>query len=431
MVEYKFKYGDNTLIGSINKENIIYNLLPKKSKIIVDIKKEIEYILNNPINSRSLKEIVKKDEKIVIIVSDITRAWINTNKFLIHIINYLTELGIKDEDIEIIIALGGHRKSTQKEKITIVGNEVYNRINVYDHECEDNNELVYIGDTSRKTPIFINKRVHEADRIILTGGIVFHSFAGFGGGAKAILPGVVGMETIQANHRLNFNLGDVGGVNLNASPNIIKDNPVREDMIEACKMVGVDFLINAVLDSNEKFIKFVSGDFVDAWIEGCNFTRNFYGKYIKEEADIIIASSGGYPKDINLYQGTKASENAFYGGKDDSVLILICKCEEGLGADEFADWFKYKSLEEIEIALKTNFTVPGYVAYKVAYTSKYRKFILISELEDELVKSFGMIPCHNLSEAITIAYDICNVEKPKVMLMPYAGNTLPILLQDK
>lgn len=422
------KYGKEKLYANINEDHIIHTLIPKDCNYINDVKEEVNKVLNNPTGTKPLKDIIIPGEKIAIIVSDITRVWMKSDEFVIHIINYLSDLGVKDEDMYIVIALGGHRKSTKEEMISIVGREVYDRIKVYDHECEDDNELVYVGESSRKTPIYLNKRIHEADRVILTGGIVFHLMAGFGGGAKSILPGVVGLKTIQANHSLCFNEGISSGLNRKVKSNNVDGNPVRADMNEVCGIVNPDFLFNVVLDTSGNFIKFVAGDYKEAWLEGCDFIRSLYGVPIQSEADIVIASAGGYPKDINLYQTVKTVDNGLYGGKEGSVLILLSECLDGLGADEFADWFKFTSLEDMENELKNRFTVPGYIAYKMVYTIQNRKVILVSSLDREVVNSFNMIPCNDLEEAIKLAYELSEVENPKVTLMPHGGNTLPISL---
>ncbi len=426
MKSYEFKYGINKLKADIEEEFIINTLLPKEAAPIKDISAEVKRVLKGPIGTLPLKEIVKQGEKVLIIVSDVTRLWIKTSKFLVYILNYLNSLGIKDNDVSVLIALGTHRASTEDEKKLIVSEEVYNRISVFDHDCFDNSKLSYLGSSSFGTPIYINSKVLEADRVILTGGIVFHLFAGFGGGAKSMVPGVAGLETIQHNHRLTFYEGESTGLNPAAGSNKIQGNPMREDITEICRKVKPDFLFNAVLDAEGNFLEFAAGDFEKAWLKGCNTIRELYGIHIEEKADIIIASAGGYPKDINLYQTVKTMDNCIYGGKDDSVVILISECSEGLGAQEFLEWFQYKTLEDMERALKKNFTVPGYAAYKTAYLAKFRKVLLISSLEENVVKELGFIPVKTLEEALEEAYRL-SPSKPKISLMPFGGNTLPIL----
>ncbi|WP_446898655.1 nickel-dependent lactate racemase [Clostridium sp. LBM24168] len=420
---YNFKYGNDVI--KINLEGKIESILPNKTGHVENIKEEIIKSLENPVNSKPLGQIVKPGEKIVFIVSDITRMWIRTSEFLIHIVNYLNSFGIKDEDISAVVAVGTHREASEAEKISIVGKELYGRIKVYNHDGRNREELKFIGISSFGTPEYINKRVMEADRLILTGGITFHLFAGFGGGAKSVVPGVAGFETIQHNHRLVFNNGENSGLNLNAGPNKIKGNPMREDITEICRKVSPDFLVNAVLDTDGNFVRFAAGDFERAWIEGCNTTRELYGIKIKNKADITITSAGGYPKDINLYQTVKTIDNSLYAGSQDSVLIVAAQCIEGLGADEFMEWFKYTTLEDMEMALKKNFTVPGYAAYKTLYAAKNREVFLLSSLEDDEVRKFGFTPVKSLEEAVRTAYKLSG-DNPNVILMPYGANTLPV-----
>lgn len=428
MKSYEFSYGNKKIIGELNEEDVIYNVIPKHAKTIEDIKKETLKVLENPIGVPPLKEILKKGEKICIIVSDMTRGYVKTSSFLIHIINYINYLGIPDEDIFIVIALGTHRKAPENEKKVLVGEEVYSRIKVYNHEAIDKNELVYLGETSRNTPLYINKRVYEADRIILTGGIKLHPLAGFGGGAKAILPGVVGEETIQHNHKLNLLKSDkITNLDpdiLNYGLNRIKGNDIREDMIEGCEMVGVDFMLNVVTDSDGNYIKFVAGHYVDAWLEGCEAYREIYTAKIKEKCDILIASAGGEKYDINLYQSIKAVSNNLLVTKKDAVVIFISYLKEGLGSDVFEEALKLNDLEVIDKMRREKYVHGVNLAYTTLYTAKHRKVILISSLDDETVRGLNMIPCHDLNEAINMAYNLCNEEKPKITLLPYGINTV-------
>ncbi|MCM0650840.1 nickel-dependent lactate racemase [Clostridium swellfunianum] len=426
MAAYEIKYGKEKLKINISDEYIVNTLLPKEAAKMVDIASEVKKALKEPIGTSPVKEIVKQGDKVLIVVSDITRLWIKTSEFLVYIVNYLNSIGIRDKDISVLVALGTHRPSTDYEKELIVGSEVYRRVKVYDHDCFNDDSLSYFGKSSFGTPIYINRKVLEADRVILTGGIVFHLFAGFGGGAKSMVPGVAGLETIQHNHRLTFYEGESTGLNPAAASNKIKGNPMREDINEICRRVNPDFLFNAVLDAEGNFIEFVAGDFEKAWLRGCSTIRELYGIKIEEQSDIMIASAGGYPKDINLYQTVKTMDNCIYGSKENSSVIIASECIEGLGAQEFLEWFQYKSLEDMERALKKNFTVPGYAAYKTAYLAKFRKVFLISALDKKVVEELGFIPAASLEEALKQAYSISS-SKPRITLMPFGGNTLPIL----
>lgn len=425
---FEFNYGNEKISCEINEDDIIYNVEPKDIKIIENIEEEILKVLNNPIGTISLREILQPGEKICIIVSDITRGYVKTSTFLIHIVNYINDLGIPDNDIFIVIALGTHRKAPEEEKKILVGDEVYSRIKVYNHEAIDKKELVYLGETSRKTPLFLNKRVYEADRIILTGGIKLHPLAGFGGGAKGILPGVMGEETIQYNHKLNLLKADkVSNLDpdvLNYGLNKIEDNDVRQDMIEACDKLGVDFIFNVVPDSDGNFIKFVAGHYLKAWVEGCEVYRKTYRARIKEKCDIMITSAGGEKYDINLYQSIKAAANNLLATEKDGVIILITYLKEGLGGEVFKKALEIDDLQTIDKMRREKYVHAVNLAYTTLYTAKHRTVILISSLDDEVVKKLHMIPCHDLNEAIKLAYKITNKEHPKITLLPHGINAL-------
>ena len=196
--------------------------------------------------------------------------------------------------------------------------------------------MVYVGTTSRGTEVVINKLVIER-KITLTGGIVHHLMAGFGGGRKSIVPGVSRRKTIAQNH-LHALDPEAEHSNPLIGVGAVAGNPLHEDMVEAAQFVNPDFLVNAIIDTNGKIAKLVAGHWLKAWEKGCRWTDEKFGVPISRRADLVIASCGRYPKDISLYQSTKALFNAAPAVKPGGTILLIAECREGAGADEFFGW---------------------------------------------------------------------------------------------
>ena len=167
---------------------------------ITDLKQAVLDAVRNPVGSAPLKEVVKAGDKVVILVSDITRAWTKTSQYLPIVVEELNNNGVPDEDISVIVAAGTHRANTDEEKKIILGEDLFRRLKVYDHDAYDMDKNMYLGTTKRGTPVYLDKRAVEADKVILTGGITPHLFAGFGGGRKSVLPGIAAAQTINHNH---------------------------------------------------------------------------------------------------------------------------------------------------------------------------------------------------------------------------------------
>lgn len=184
------------------------------------------------------------------------------------LINELNEAGIPDEDISIVFAQGTHRAQTPDEDIAVVGEEVARRIRLYQHDCHDRENLVLVGITSHGTPVELNRRVVEADFVIVAGGIMPHLFAGFGGGRKMILPGVVSWETIQKNHALALSDTPGEGINPLTEGRSLTHNPVHQDMLEGMEFCRPDFLLHSLINERGEVCGFVSGDPYEAWLEG-------------------------------------------------------------------------------------------------------------------------------------------------------------------
>ena len=201
MKTYEFSYGKGMQTVDLPEEHIIYDLHGKEVSVEADIAAAALKALRDPIDSKPLADIVRPGDKIAIVVSDETRLCY-TDQFLPVIITELNANGIPDSDIDIVIATGTHRAQTPEEDILVLGEEMVKRFRIHQHDCRDKENLVYKGTTSRGNKIYINKIVANADKIIATGAVTLHPMAGFGGGRKAIVPGVAGLETINHNHVL-------------------------------------------------------------------------------------------------------------------------------------------------------------------------------------------------------------------------------------
>ncbi|MFU0824579.1 nickel-dependent lactate racemase [Clostridium sp.] len=419
---YSFKYGSEILNLQIDDKNVLTTLYSKELEPIKDIEKELNTLLDNPIGTKPFNQIFKKDDEVLIVVSDVTRLWIKTASFLPIIVNRLNKLGIDDKNITIIVATGTHRGQTDEERKLIVGEEIYERITVLDHDCDG--EMIYCGITSRGTEVEVNKII-EGKKIILTGGIVHHVMAGFGGGRKSILPGISSRKTINQNH-LHSLSPDEPCSNPLIGVGVLANNPLNLDMIEAASLVKPDFLINSIVNTSGNIVHFVAGHFLKAWEEGCKWTDENFGIPIKEKADIVIASCGGYPKDINLYQSTKSLFNAALALKQGGTMILLAECRDGAGADSFFSWIEPLKKGELDSALRKGFTIPGYIFYAAIERSRNANVILVTSMNGELIKPMGIKAVKTLEEALKLAGVDQGFKDKKVILMPYAGSTVPL-----
>lgn len=363
-------------------------------------------------------------ERVVIVTSDVTRPT-GSDIYLPLLVSRLNAAGIRDRDIEIVVALGIHRKQTAAEHKRIVG-ELYGRIRVTDHDCDDPGELVYLGDTSRGVPVEINRRVAEADRLILTGAVTFHYFAGFGGGRKSMLPGVSSRKSCMASHFSVLNPDEGSGRHPKAVTGNLEGNPVHEAMLEACAMRPPSFILNTVLGGDKEIIAAFAGDWREAHGAGCRFYAETFSASIAEKADLVVVSCGGFPKDINLIQAHKSMAYASRALKPGGVMVLLAECRDGYGNATFFNWFGYDSCAELESALRKRYEINGQTAWSVKEKAERFRIVLVSVLPDEEVRTMGMIPAATLEAALDVARPMLP-EQYKAYVIPAGGTVLPVL----
>ena len=412
-MKFELGFGQGVQALEIPDANVQQVLLPNPVEHTLSGAEEVARALDHPIGTPKLEEIVRPGEKIAIVTSDITRP-MPTHVVMPSLLDRLYAAGIRPSDITLVFALGSHRPHTEEEKRKLAGERAYREIACIDGNRED---VKHLGTTSRGTPVDIVRTVAEADRRICLGNIEYHYFAGYSGGAKAIMPGVSTRDAIQANHCRMVEAAACAGK--------LTGNPVREDIEEAAAMVGVDFIVNVVLDAHKEIIRAVAGDVVKAHRAGCAFLDTLYRKELSRRADIVLVSQGGAPKDLNLYQTQKALDNAKHAVKPGGVVVLIGSCREGLGEKVFEQWLTQAPTPHSLIdRIQKEFRLGGHKAAAIAMVLETADIYLVSDLEDDLVRSLFMTPFHTVQEAYDAAAKRCG-SGATVLAMPYGGSTLP------
>lgn len=361
---------------------------------------------------------MKPGEKIAVVTSDITRP-MPTYKVMPALLDELYAAGVKGEDITLVFALGSHRKHTGEERKHLAGERAWSEIACVDSDPAD---CVRMGVTAAGTPVDITRVVAEADRRICLGNIEYHYFAGYSGGAKAIMPGASTRDAIQSNHAMM--------VRPEACAGALETNPLRMDIEEAGAVCGIDFILNVVLSEHKEIIRAVAGHPVKAHRAGCAFLDALYLKELPQGADIVLVSQGGAPKDLNLYQTQKALDNARHAVNPGGVIVLIGSCKEGLGERVFEEWMtKSASPQAMIERIGRDFQLGGHKAAAIAMTLEKADVYLVSDLEPEFVRSIFLTPQPSVQEALNKAFEKLG-PKATVLAMPYGGSTLPRIVKQ-
>lgn len=410
------QFGIGNRIEELNvpDENLLGVLLPndvKHGETGIDC---VRNAMANPIGSARLRDIVKPGQRVVIATSDITRP-MPTAVVMPAIIEELDAAGVNDGDVTIVFARGNHRAHTEAEHKKLAGDEAFARYRCVDTDGVD---CVNFGTTKHGTPVDITRVVAEADVRICLGNIEYHYFAGYSGGAKAIMPGSSTREAIQVNHKLMVEADSHAGK--------LEGNPVRMDIEEATSMVGIDFILNVVLDEHKKIIGAFAGDWITAHRVGCEFLDRLYQKPISQRADIVITSQGGAPKDLNLYQTQKALDNAKHAVKPGGVIIVVGSCAEGLGERVFEEWIhEAEKPHDLVDRVRANFQLGGHKAAAIALVLEQADIYLVSDMDDAIVRDAFLEPYENLETAFHAAMSKMGSDAT-VIAMPYGGSTLPV-----
>ncbi|HEY5997448.1 MAG TPA: nickel-dependent lactate racemase, partial [Candidatus Deferrimicrobiaceae bacterium] len=309
--------------------------------------------LANPVGSPPLRDLLKPTDSVAVPISDITR-YSATEIFLAPLLAETDAAGVPRSRVTLFVARGTHRAQTDPEIAAIVGPELSSGIRVV--QSDPDGEMATLGVTSRGTKVQVYKPVMEHERIVLTGTISFHYFAGFGGGRKALVPGCAHRDTAAATHFRVF-LPEGPGKHPMARAGQLDGNPVHEDIEEAVAMASPAFLLNTLLTPGKMLFDAVAGEWRAAHREACARYAAIFRVELPRRFPLVIASAGGWPKDINVIQSHKALDNAFRAVTPGGVLILLAECPDGFGSPNFFHWFRFEDPGQLEVALRADYQI--------------------------------------------------------------------------
>ncbi len=407
-------YGEKEIIFNLPTSwNLLGVLSPKVTNKALDPYESVLKVVRNPIRTESLHNIAQGKSNAVIISDDKARPT-PSNIIIPPLLDELNRAGISDGKIAIVIGRGLHESLTEKELEKKLGKNVLERVNVLDHD--PNEDLIYIGKTPQDVEVFINKNVVEADIKIGVGSVTPHELMGFTGGAGIIIPGVAGRQTINDNHSLVKKFKAEFGK--------IEENLIRKDSEDAAKFLGLDMIVNATLDTNEQIVGIFAGDVVKAHRKAVGSAKTIYAVPLSKKADVVIASS--HPKDATFGKSMKAIFASSLAVKPNGVIIHVAPCWDGLSHSEI---FREMLLDNpgpktlFKMLDKGHLTGESCVLYLFSVVKSNQRIIVVTDgIEKEVIEKIGLEYAENIETAIRNT----KKENSDCIILPWGAVSLPL-----
>jgi nickel-dependent lactate racemase len=359
---------------------------------------EIGERFDKPFDSKIIEEIVKPNESVLLVVPDATRQTAS-GQIVNLLIRRLIANGTMPFDIRIIFATGIHRKVTDQEKREIVTPFIAQRVKMLDHNPRDLAQIVNFGKTSGGIPIQLNRALSEHDHTVIIGGINFHYFAGFTGGRKLICPGLGSTRTISETHKLAFDCENktrregVGSGKL-------AGNAVHEAFTEVVEKLPPSFAVNTIVNEKGEAVEVFAGNWKTSHQQACAFYAATHAVKIEEKREIVVASGGGFPHDINLIQAHKALDAAADACLPGGTIIFLAECENGLGRNDFLSWFEAENSEKLAERLCENYQVNAQTAWSLLKKAEMFDIKIVTSLREEETRPMRLQKARGLSEIL-------------------------------
>jgi nickel-dependent lactate racemase len=427
--ELVLKPGVRTQV-EIADDNLLFYARHRKTAEVPDQSRVIPEALENPIGTDKLEDLLKLDHSVVIMVDDATRPT-PTAKILPFILEPIEKAGIPDEAVRIFMGLGTHRPMTEEELRLKLGDDVRKRYRVINRDYR-HGDFCDLGQTESGTPIEIDREVLEADFKIALGNVIPHISAGWGGGSKMILPGVCSQKTTDMMHLMACIVQPV--LEVIGS----RDNKPRAEMDAIAGKVGLDFIVNTVMDEDKNILGVFAGHFAEAHRKAAEIAEKVMVIPIPAQADILIVSAN--PCHFDYWQGVKPYTYSHRAVREGGVIIFLLDGAEGLCGDapsheETVRKYLLWSFEDQKAAVDrgevddlVGLNVPMYHA-TVRHRVK-RTICVTNHLSQEDVDALGFDAAPDVQTALERAYEMVGREA-KVGIIPFGGETLVRVAPDE
>jgi lactate racemase len=337
--------------------------------------------------SLGLPEDLSLCKNVLIVVADKTRLC-DYKIYLPWVLDILCQKGVENKQIQFLIAYGTHARQSDKECLEAYG-DTYQTHRFIHHDNKDENLFTHCGTTHYGTNIHVRKDLIESDLIITFGALSHHYFAGYGGGRKLLFPGLGYGPDIYQNHGL-FLDKNLKTLSRGCRPGNFKGNPLAEDLKQIDEAIETQRVsIHGILDSNGRVCQLIVGNTYEGFLKACKCLDPFYKAGIKKQYGLVIASCGGFPKDINFIQVHKAINNAAMFVKDAGSLIVLAQCIDGIGSDTFLPYFNYSFKRTFDI-LATAYKGNGGTALSMMAKTKRINIFLKTALDDKTCHKIGV-----------------------------------------
>jgi nickel-dependent lactate racemase len=352
---------------------------------------EPKYTINKETFSNSFRQFLSNKKQdfsnVGIVVSDKTRLC-GYEIYLPWLVEILEKAGALKNNIKLYIAYGTHSRQADEESVGAYG-RVFQDYTFIHHDCSDTSAMVTLGTTKRGTPMTVRKDVLQSSLLITFGAISHHYFAGFGGGRKLLFPGLAQKEAIYHNHSLFLNMRE-RKLEAGCQSGVLDGNPLAEDLFEINNVLPPQLSIHGILDSHGKVCQLLVGSTYHDFLNACSKHDACFKSHSDALFDCVIASSGGYPKDINFIQTHKSVHNAASFVKDGGTLIILSECRDGVGTNTFLPLFKEGGWEKVFEKLAKKYEGNGGTALAMMAKTKRITIYMITGFDEETCTLIGV-----------------------------------------